>query len=82
MEPIVAICGLIAAGWAIAKTGQAIMVLRARRRRADGGQDSSGAMGIGGFGGGSTSGDSGHGHCGDSHGGGDCGGHGGGHGGS
>ena len=76
MEPvIIAICAL-AAGWVIWKTGAAIRILRAQRRRADnqdGDSGSSSEVGI--FVAGSTGG---HGHHGA-----DCGGHGhgGGHGG-
>jgi hypothetical protein len=88
MEPVITtICGLIAAGWVVWKTGQAVRTLREQRRSADGPRSGSGngrSASIGTFGGGSTSGDGygshgpgdcgGHGHGGDGHGGGDCGG--------
>jgi hypothetical protein len=68
MEPIVIIAVLIAAGWAVWKTGSAIRTLRERRRNSDGSGRSDGyGSGVGGIDPGGSSG----------HGGGDCGGHGG-----
>jgi hypothetical protein len=72
MEPviiIVAICGLIAAGWAIGKTSLAVQKLREERHNQERRDGDSASIGV--FVGGSTSGDSGYGHHG-----GDCGGHG------
>jgi hypothetical protein len=82
---IIAVCGVLAAGWAVFKTSQAVSYLHAQRRTSsgrNGAYDSGAPTNLGPFGGGSTSGDSGgHGHCGDGHGsghgGGDSGGHGG-----
>ena len=71
IEPaLIAICGVIAAIWAIGKTTSAIRTLHAHRRNADSqgrGGDYSGSYGVGGI-------DPGGGHGGHGHGGGDCGG--------
>jgi hypothetical protein len=79
MEAVIIAAGVIAAVWAITKTGAAIRTLREQRRHSpDGREDRSGdrgSYGVGGI-------DPGGGHGCQGHGGGDCGGHGGGHGGS
>jgi hypothetical protein len=75
MEPaILAICGVIAAVWAISKTASAVRMLRQQRRDSSDGlarESGNGGYAAGGI-------DPGGSDCPGGHGGGDCGGHGGG----
>jgi hypothetical protein len=76
MDPaIIAVCGVIAAVWAIGKTASAVRTLRDQRRNSSDGfeRESGNGGGVGGIDPGGSDCNGGHGH-----GGGDCGGHGGG----